>query len=90
MDRLAPIVGGIVVVGLVVLMGLGIRDAYREHRKCTDNGGHWVRYNCRQWTSWDCNYRTDTNGFTVLDSCMTNRHESCDRKCVGATPEAAP
>lgn len=74
----------VIAVGMVVLLFFAIRDAYRKYHQCVDNGGHFERYNCHTWSSFDCTY--DTNG--NLQMCTTNQHESCDEKCVGASAES--
>lgn len=70
------VVGALCVIALAVV---GIWK-YAEYRaKCTDNGGHWERYNCHNVT----NVYYDANGFIHVDT-----SEHCDEKCVSASAEA--
>jgi hypothetical protein len=80
----------IVAVGALVLATgiLGIIGIWKyvEHRaKCTDNGGHWEKYNCHTETYSDCHY--NMNG--ELTICLPATRRVCDERCVGANAESA-
>lgn len=83
-DKTANILIGLVIAGVAVGAFFGIRNHIVYRAKCTDNGGKWVDYNCRQVSSFECHY--DFNGH--LQECHTESHEHCDEKCVGASAEA--
>ena len=76
-------VGGVVLIIVVVaVIILALVQYYKMIKKCTDNGGEWIRYNCRTIITSDC--ETDRYG---RRSCSISSHEECDEKCVGANAE---
>ncbi len=84
-SKLPVIGGGLIFVLVVVLMVLGVKSYLAYRAKCTDNGGHWERYNCRNVTTFKCSYDYSDGS---LQECHTETHETCDEKCVGANAEA--
>jgi len=73
-----------IAIALVVTVFIMGAAAYiHTIEKCTDNGGSWVKYNCRDISSMSCSY--DTKG--QLEECHTETTEHCDEKCVGAKAE---
>lgn len=73
----------VMVLVIVALVYTGYQS-YKIHKKCTDNGGDWVQYNCRDNVRMSCSY--DAEGH--LQECHTTHYETCDEKCVGAAAEA--
>ncbi len=83
-DLLVAIAVVIGTVGLIVLLIVGLYQRHKMIKKCTDNGGQWIKYNCRMITSMHCSH--DDKGH--LEECHLESYEQCDEKCVGANAEA--
>lgn len=61
----------------------------RERARCTDNGGTWMRVNCRLVEDQNC-ITTDYGSGMVITSCMPSMSEVCDQVCRGARAEVSP
>ncbi len=85
MDNLKVVLGVLVAFGFVVLLVLAGREAYKQYRKCVDNGGHFENRNCRTVYDNVCvNY--DSNGVCTFHSIVPRT--VCDSVCIGASAEA--
>lgn len=56
---------------------------YELVKQCEDNGGRWIKYNCRDNTSTECTMSSHGS----RTDCQTTNYEVCDEKCVGARAE---
>lgn len=81
-------VAGVVIAAVAALLIFGAVAAYREHHRCTDNGGTWVSVNCRLVEDQICTTTTDYGNGMVITSCMPTTSTRCDTVCRGARPEA--
>lgn len=68
---------------LVVTIIYAFVKKYELVKQCEDNGGQWVKYNCRINTSTEC--VTSSNGNRT--NCHTTDYEVCAEKCMGARIE---
>ena len=71
---------------IAVFAAAGVH-ARREHHRCTDNGGRWVRENCREIEEQVCTVVDTTN---MLTACVPMTSTVCDTACRGAHAEARP
>lgn len=74
-------VGGALLV--LMFFAWAIYQNFLWERRCTDNRGHWVKFNCRDNSTLRCT--TDRSG---KPECLMDYDEVCDQKCISATPEA--
>jgi hypothetical protein len=93
-ERVMYIIFGLLGIGMLVAIYFAAREAEHVRRRCTDNGGTWVRVNCREVESDICS-TTDYGNNTVITTCIPDTSTVCDRVCRGAaaevvTPEVPP
>ena len=69
---------------LIAALFYGSCQHYKVRKKCTDNGGHWVKYDCRDVATMSCSYDDKGN----LSECHVATHEACKERCDGASAEA--
>jgi hypothetical protein len=67
----------------MVLAGVHLQ---RERSRCTNNGGTWVRINCRTVEDQNCMTIDYGNGMPIT-TCMPSTSTACDTVCRGARTE---
>lgn len=82
------LVAGLIVAATVAIVDSGIH-AYRAHRQCIDNGGHWEHINCHEVERQIC-ITTDYGNNTLITTCSPTTSTECDSVCIGAHAEVTP